>query len=124
MSTIFDEISKQGISGAQMVDVVRRVCPKFDKTLISKCRNPDYGVQLREEPAKALRQEFLPLLANISENPQKKRDSSGHKLTKRIQCRLPDDEFEALQQRIKTDGYQTVQEWGKAMVKRYLEERK
>jgi hypothetical protein len=93
----------------EMVDVVRELFPKYDKTTQSKCENSDaYGVVLRPEAMQALRERFEP----------EKRDK--HKLTCRISCRLEAEAYEALQQKLTADGYATMQELVTELVRRYI----
>lgn len=120
MSNIFDEISAKGISSTDIVDTVKERYPKFDKPLLSKCKNGNvYGIDLRPDAVQELRGKYIPQ-EETAEKPRRKRDSSGHKLTRRIQCRLPDGQFDALQRYIRADGYKTMQDWMTERVNQYL----
>ncbi|MDO5549433.1 MAG: hypothetical protein Q4F79_13240 [Eubacteriales bacterium] len=119
MSNEFGKFVEMNISGTEMVETVKSLYPKFDKTLLSKCKNGDvYGVDLRSDAMQALRAKYIP--EQTAEKPRRKRDSSGHKLTCRIQCRLSDGQFDALQRHIRADGYATMQEWMAERVSEYL----
>ncbi len=102
----------------EMVAVVQKLYPKYDKTMQSKCeRGSEYGVDLRPDAMEALYRHFDP--AALEARSRKK--GSGHRLTCRISCRLEDKDYRALQQHIQADGYQTMQDWITAMVRRYIQ---
>ena len=99
-----------------MVAVVQELYPKYDKTMQSKCENgDDYGISLRPDAMKALYEKFAPGGTKAS-----RRKKDRHRLTGRITCRLEDADMEALQQRMKADGYATAQELMTALVRQYL----
>jgi len=100
----------------EMVEVVRDIYPKYDKTMQSKCeRGDEYGIQIRPDAMKALYARFDP--AHRSK-PKKKGD--GHKYTCRISCRLPDEQYFLLQKHTKADGHRTMQDWITYQVRNYL----
>ena len=100
-----------------MVEVIQRLYPKFDKTVLSKCEHGgEYGVSIRPEALSALFAEFDPdgpLAASKSRHGM-------HRLTCRVSARLDDSTYEALQRRMKADGYATNQDWIAAMVAQYI----
>ncbi|MDO4175801.1 MAG: hypothetical protein Q4D42_13665 [Eubacteriales bacterium] len=103
-----------------MILLVKKQYPGFDKSLLSKCTNSQkYGVQLVPEAMKILLKRFGQ--EQTPEKPQNKRTSSGHRLSCRISARLPDADYAALQQRLKADGYKTMQAWLADMVRQYLQ---
>ena len=111
-------ISKN-IPAKEMVAVVQKIYPKFDKTQLSKCESGAYGAELPEDAMQALYTAFAPeLLAR-----EKRRRSGRNRLTCRISARLEDDVYSELQQRIRADGYGTVQSWLSDVVQHYLKER-
>ena len=98
----------------EMVEVVRDIYPKYDKTLQSKCeRGDEYGIQIKTRAMDALYTRFDP-----EKLTKKKKD--GHKYTCRISCRLPDDQYLLLQKYTQVDGYKTMQDWLTSQVKKYL----
>lgn len=105
---------EKGLSQQEMVDVIRRFHPKFGKPELSKCEHSDdYGVKLGKKVINALYREFAPeLLPSVI----KKRDGH-HRLTKRIECRLEDEEYDELLELI---GDQTMQDWLADMVRQNL----
>ncbi len=107
------------IPAKEMVEVIKAIYPKYDKTVQSKCENGDaYGVSLRKDAAEAIIQKFAPEL-------KKQRKKDGHRLTCSILCRLETHEYEALQLNIRADGYATIQAWLTDIVTKYnLEKRK
>lgn len=103
-----------------LVAVVQEIYPKYDKTMQSKCeRGSEYGVDLRPDAMEALYLRFDPGALTA----QRKKKNSCHRLTCRISCRLEDEDYRALQQHIKADGYATMQDWLSDIVRRYLKEK-
>lgn len=101
----------------EIVAVVQRMYPSFDKTMLSKSENGDkYGVSIRRDALNALIDEFAPEERKAIEHQRNGR----HKLTRRISCRLPDDVADELLQQIQADGYKTTQDWLDGVVKKYL----
>lgn len=109
----------RNIPAKDIVEVVKRIYPKFDKTQLSKCESNDYGSELPEDALQALYTAFAPELLT----PKKRRRSGRNRLTSRISARLEDDVYSELQQRIRADGYETMQSWLSDAVKHYLKER-
>ena len=109
----------KNIPAKEMVSVVQQLYPKFDKTLLSKCESGAYGAELPDDALQALYAAFAPELLT----PQKRRRSGRNRLTCRISARLEDDVYSELQQRIRADGYDTVQSWISDVVQHYLKER-
>lgn len=103
------------IPARDMVTVVQKIYPKYDKTMQSKYENGDeYGVSLRPDAMKALYEQFAP--ERLTKKPKK----DNHRLKGRVSCRLEDADFTALQQRMGRDGYTTAQNLLTALVHRYL----
>lgn len=103
-----------------MVEVVRTLYPKFDKTMQSKCENGGaYGVSLRPDAMAALYRAFDPQALESRSKPKKEK----HRLTCRISARLEDEDYKALQQHLEADGYSTMQELLTDLVRRYLKEK-
>lgn len=113
------------IPGKAMVAVVQRRYPRFDRTLLSKCENGDqYGIDLKRDALADVRREFVSEAVATAQDEEKeprmkKYTQDGHRLQKRIYCRLEDSEYAELQRNIKSDGYVTMQDWITAVVKRY-----
>lgn len=108
----------KAIPAKDMVAVVQALYPKYDKTIQSKCENGDtYGVSIRPDAMKALYERFAPERLE----PPKRTRHGLHRLTCRISARLETAVYEALQQRITAEGYDTTQDWLADIVKRYLE---
>ena len=106
----------QQIPAKDLVEVVRELYPKYDKTVQSKCENTEaYGTVLAANAMKLLRERFG--------RPVKTSRHGKHRYTRRITCRLPDAEYAALQQRMVADGYSTAQALLTELVRRYLAER-
>jgi len=107
----------KSLAGKDIVAVVQKIYPKFDKTMLSKSeQGSKYGVTLRRDAMDALIVEFAPEeIAAI-----KRRRGGGHRLRCKVACRLEDDDYAQLQQLIKADGYSTTQAWLAEMVKQYI----
>ena len=107
---------EKGLSPRDIVDVVRLQYPGFDRSLCSKVENSErYGVRL-VYGAEVMVEEIF---GNHSANG-KKRDL--HRLRRRVQCRLPDAKYEALQRKLKNEGYETVQDLVNDLINKYLGE--
>lgn len=95
---------------AEMVALVKKSYPGFDKTLLSKCSNSErYGVELIPEAMKILLERFGQ--EQPPKKPQKQRAGERHRFSCRISARLPDADYQALQRRLQEDGYKTIQAW-------------
>lgn len=108
----------RSLPAKDMVEVVRAIYPKYDKTIQSKCeRGAQYGIQLRKDAMDALMYSF----GALEHLDAKRRKSGGHKRSCRISCRLDDATYEALQQRINREGYTNMQSWLEQQVIQYLQ---
>lgn len=123
----------RGLTAPQMVAVVQRLYPKYDKPLQSKCEHGDeYGIDLRRDALDALKAEFTPGTEQIetetagqNERTQDKlRRTENRRLPCRIYGRLSKTAYTELQQAIRADGYVTIQAWMENAVERYLAERR
>lgn len=109
---------KKDIPVKDMVAVVQEIHPRYDRFLQSKVENGEaYGVTLSEDAMTALYEAF----DRDRLTAQKRRKSDRHRLTRSIRARLPEAVYVALQQRIKADGYDTVQDWLADRVVAYLQ---
>jgi len=105
------------IPAKDIVAVVQGMYPSFDKTMLSKCENGGkYGVSIQRDAMDALIDEFAP----ETKAAIKKRRAGGHRLSHRISCRLEKEDYAALQQLIKADGYSTVQDWLADVVQQHI----
>lgn len=125
----------RGLKASDMVAVVRRLYPKYDKTLETKCERGDqYGIELRRDALDVLKAAFaadgatapdVPAETPALPQPRKKpRNHENRSLPCRIYGRLSKTVFAELQQAIRADGYVTMQEWLACAVQRYLLERR
>lgn len=107
-----------GLSMIDIVGTVRELYPKFDKPLLSKCKATEkYGVILAQDAMDRLYDRFLPM----QELPAKPKPRSGkHRLNCRVSCRLPDGDYQQLQERIKAEGFTTMQDWLSTQIQSYL----
>lgn len=49
--------TRNGLKSTEMVELIRSLCPGFDKQLLSKAENPEkYGVQLSQRVIKRLKE--------------------------------------------------------------------
>lgn len=117
MSDLKDFRLRTKVSTKDMIDVVQKIYPKYDKVMQSKCENGElYGVQLAPDAMAALRAAFEP------EAPKKTPRRDKHRLTCSIRARLETPVYEALQQRIEADGHTTAQDWLTEKILAYLAE--
>ena len=98
----------KNISSRSMVELMRTEFPRFDKTLLSKCRRPDlYGVVLHPRGYDIL-----------GEFPDRKPEN--RKLKNRITIRMTEDEAKKLLAYAAKDGYKSIQDWGRDKVQEYI----
>ena len=106
---LLQEFQQRNIPNMDIIDTMRTAFPGFDKSLLSKCRNPrHYGIGLRREAVKMLARHFA------IAPPEAKRQPCRTK-PKRIQVRLTEALYTALQRHIAQTG-QTAQEYLEGMI--------
>lgn len=106
---------KKSIKGAEVVEVVQKLYPKFDKTILSKCENGDaYGVELRRDAMKLLLEHFAPEKAENSSLSNS--NSQGYQ----IRCRIPKAERDKLQLALNAN-HTTIQAWMSEIIRNYIE---
>lgn len=102
---------------SEMVEAVRTLYPGYDKPLHSKVENGDrYGISLREDAEQLLIHTFAP-------ETVKRRRSDHRKKPKRIQARVTETVYGALQQRAERRKI-TMQDLIEAMIFEYLQNHK
>ncbi|MGN0787086.1 MAG: hypothetical protein ACI4OB_06810 [Christensenellales bacterium] len=107
------------IPAKEVVEFVRGLHPKYDKTLQSKCeRLEDYGVELETEAMIAVVEAYAPEL--LIEKPTAVRQAENRRLKCRISCRLEDELYAKLLLTLKAKGFMTVQDWLHEMISIYL----
>lgn len=85
----------------ELVDAVQTIYPQFDKSLLSKAKNAErYGVEICGDALKHIWLTYAP-----EEYAKRKRHSDGHKLTKRLQCRLDDETYEKFMEKCHQYGF-------------------
>ena len=108
--------------------VVRDFFPKFNRQLLSQCKNwEDYGIILHPGGLRAICNAYhlqLPKLPEVAVTEEKEAPKrvENRKLNRKLTFRMTTDEFEVLQQRIRRDGYETFQEWMRAQIIDLLKE--
>ena len=109
-------VSRQ-IPAKEIVAVVQKEYPSFDKVMLSKCERGDkYGVTLKPH----VMDKIIDELAPDAREPIRRRIRGGHRLTHRIMCRLENDEYDLLQQLRERDGYKTMQDLISDLIKNYV----
>lgn len=99
-----------------MVEIIRPLYPKYDKTVQSKVENGDaYGIELRKEAMDALYKAFDP---EALTRKRKARDT--HRLTCRLYCRLEDEDYIKLKKIVAAEGFSTMQGWLSARILEYI----
>ena len=115
-------IRNKGISAKEIVATVKDSFPRYDKTLQSKCEHPEYGVDLTAPALVSVIRKFAPELLNATQeidSPKPKR-ADTHRLKKSVKCRLTDETYNKLLNRIQHEGWATVQEWLASKIHEYL----
>ena len=108
---------KKKIPAKDMVEVVQKLYPKYDKTVQSKCENGElYGIEIAKDAMDALYAAFDPERAAA----RSARRKDKHRLTCSIRARLETPIYEALQQRIEAEGHATAQDWLTEKILAYL----
>ena len=106
------------IPARDMVEVVQKIYPKYDKTMQSKCENGElYGIELSRDAMDALYEKFDQERASAI----RARRKDKHRLTCSIRARLEKPVYDALQRRIEAEGYATAQDWLTDKVMMYLD---
>lgn len=102
---------------AALVETVKESYPSYDKSLHSKCEHGDrYGIELRKDAFDSLILKFAPELM-----PKIRHKRNGcHNRTCRVSCRLTDDDYFDLIEKIKSDGFDTMQDFLEWQIKKYL----
>ncbi|PWM26744.1 MAG: hypothetical protein DBX48_04310 [Limosilactobacillus fermentum] len=107
-----------GLPAKDIVEIVRTIYPKYDKTMQSKCeRSDEYGVILQPDAMATLRKQLDPLGKTVD-----KRKKDRHRLTNRLHCRLDDTTYQVLQQKMEADGFASSQELLASLIRDYLGE--
>lgn len=102
-----------------MVAVVQQLYPRFDRFLLSRCEHGgECGATIPDDALKALYEAFAPDRLKAIQG----RKGDRHKLTCKVMARLDSGIYEALQRRLRADGYATAQDWLTAMVAGYIKE--
>lgn len=101
-----------------IVEAIRRGYPKFDAPMLSRVESGAYGAELPKD-AYALLQSHFPA-ADFTMFQRHKEDY--HRLTCRIYGRLTNEDYAALQDRLKARGYPSVQAWLAVAVQDFLTE--
>ena len=103
-ANLLRRIEEGGAKASQMIAAVQRLYPGYEKTLHSKCRNGErYGVMLRPDAMSAIIAQFAPELRNAARRDVRTKP-------RRIQARLSEAVYGALQQALRARGV-TVQQW-------------
>lgn len=98
---LLDMIQRRHIPLMDLLEVVRTLYPRCDKSLLSKCAHGDEtGAMLRLDALKAL-------TAHFAEDGAKAPTQCGRKKGHRIQCRVDDAVYEALRRRLMQAGLNT-----------------
>ena len=100
-----------------MVEFIRTIYPKFNPAAYIMCeRSGEFGVELRKDAMDALLDVYAPELLES----EKRKRQDGHRLTKRIACRLEDDEYNRLVRCVREDGFDQMNAWLVYTVRNYL----
>ena len=104
-----DFIKRRHIPLIDLLEVVQTIYPRCDKSLLSKCAHgEETGARLRDDAMKALTVHFREDGQTATVRPARKKQH-------RIQCRVGDAVYEALQRRLKQAG-QNTQDYLEALI--------
>lgn len=106
---------KKGIRAQEMIIAVRKLYPRYDKHLQSKCERTElYGVELCQDAMDTLITKYAP-----EELPPEKKPEFRN-LPCRISCRMTVRDYNLLMDCIREEGFQTNQDWLLSHIKKYL----
>ena len=112
---------KKHIAAKDIVEAVRKLYPKYDKTLQSKCEHgTEYGIQLRCDAVYALLTEFAPELLEA----ERHRRNGRHRLKCSVSCRLHDEDYAELIKSANNDGFDTIQSLLTHIIREYLKSKR
>ncbi|MBR2132673.1 MAG: hypothetical protein IJ955_09130 [Oscillospiraceae bacterium] len=129
LERVKDLLEDIGAMDKDVALVVRDMFPKFNRQLLSQCKNwKDYGIILHPNGLRAICNAYHQQLPRTpargvptdAEVPPKKPEN--RKLCRKLAFRITTDDFEVLQQRIRRDGYETMQDWLYAQIIDLLKE--
>lgn len=103
-ANLLRQIEEGGVKPSEIVSTVQRLYPGYEKTLHSKCKNGEkYGIMLRPDAMAAVVTQFAPELRTTARRDVRTKP-------RRIQARLSEAVYGALQQALRAKGV-TVQQW-------------
>jgi len=103
-SNLLQQIEAKGVKPAEMIAVIHGIYPGYEKSLHSKCKHGEqYGVMLRPDAMSAILTRFAPELRNGHRSGLRSKP-------RRIQARLSEAVYGALQQALRARGM-TAQRW-------------
>lgn len=89
----------KGVAGSDIVETVQAYAPKFGKSELSKTENPEsYGIEISKDALTALWLTYAP-----DEYEMRKRTGDGHRLSKRLSCRVEDNVYTLVQCYVKAE---------------------
>lgn len=101
---LLKQVEASGVKPSEMVAVVQNLYPGYDRFLHSKCKNGEqYGIMLRPDATSAIITRFAPELRNSHRRDVRTKP-------RRIQARLSEALYGALQRRLQALGI-TTQQW-------------
>lgn len=104
------------IPAADMVAVVSKLYPGYDKPLQSKCeRSHYYGVQICNDAMNALYKVFSPEKATTPKKPDIR--TNPHRLV----CRVSTQDYNRVKTLMQREGFSTVQDWLYSLIKKHLD---
>ena len=105
------------IPAQDMVDVVQKLYPRYDKHMQSKAeRSHLYGVRICDDALSALVNAFAPEQA-----PQPKVTANENRTNPcRLVCRVSVEDYNLLKDCMTSEGFSTTQDWLYSHLKKYL----
>ena len=110
---------ENNLKAADIVDVVKKKLPSFDKSMLSKAENGDrYGIAIKSEIMDIILTELAPEQREVI----KRRIRGGHIRTHKVQARLDECDYTALQQLKMRYGYKTTQDLLTDLIQKFIKE--
>lgn len=109
---------EKNIQAKDIVELLRRDYPGFDKMLNSKVENGEkYGITLRWQAIDIVLRKYAPEKLTR----EKRRRNGYHKLTASLSCRVDNDTYSRFKAAMKKAGYDTVQDALTELVLKFIE---
>lgn len=109
---------EKNLNNRQIAKTIKTEFPAFKRPYIDGCEHSDEsGITLTKEAA------FLVLNTYAPELVPKPAKKDTHRLHRRLQCRVDEKTYWKIMTAVEKAGYDTVQDWLDAVIRRELEDK-